>query len=94
MPKWQARKLREHFPKMLKLREYRCEVVPIGYNKDKSGIPVFSRGCGFLLVLFPLKNTPKMGVGRGGDKRSFHIKDKFLEIVRRLKIGAWNITMR
>jgi len=52
--------------------------MPIGYNKDKSGIPVFSRGCGFVLVLFPLKNAPKMGVGRGGDKRSFHIKDKFL----------------
>jgi len=52
--------------------------VPIGYNKDKSEIPVFSRVCGFVLILFPLKNPPKMGVERGGDKRSFHIKDKFL----------------
>jgi len=47
------------------------ECVPIGYNKDKSGIPVFSRGCGFVLVLFPLKNTPKMGVGRGVIKGHF-----------------------
>ncbi len=44
------------------------EGMPIGYNKDKSGILVFSRVCGFVLVLFPLKNPPKMGVGRGGDK--------------------------
>ncbi len=34
------------------------ESMPIGYNKDKSGIPVFSRGCGFVLVLFPLKKSP------------------------------------
>jgi len=51
--------------------------MPIGYNKDKSGIPVFSRGCGFVLALFPLKNPSKMGAKQGGDKRSFHIKDKF-----------------
>jgi len=37
--------------------------MPIGYNKDKSGNPVFSMGCGFVLVLFPLENTPKMGAG-------------------------------
>jgi len=36
--------------------------VPIGYNKDKSEIPVFSRGCGFVLVLFPLEKLSKMGV--------------------------------
>jgi len=36
--------------------------VPIGYNKDKSEIPVFSRVCRFVLILFPLKNPPKMGV--------------------------------
>ncbi len=29
--------------------------VPIGYNKDKSEIPVFARVCGFVLILFPLK---------------------------------------
>lgn len=60
------------------LQGHGSEGVPIGYNKDKSENPVFSRVCGFVLVLFPLKNAPKMGVGRGGDKRSFHIKDKFL----------------
>ncbi len=48
-----------------------CKGMPIGYNKDKSGILVFSRGCGFVLVLFPLKNPPKMGVGEGVIKGHF-----------------------
>ena len=37
------------------LKQAGCESVPIGYNKDKSGIALFARVSGFVLILFPLK---------------------------------------
>jgi len=42
--------------------------VPIGYNKDKSGIPVFSRGLRFVLILFPSIFPQKIGISRGAKK--------------------------
>ena len=53
------------------------ESVPIGYNKDKSGSSLFARVSGFVLILFPLKNGPKMGSTGGGEKPGLHLKDKF-----------------
>ena len=36
--------------------------VPLRYNKDKSGNPLFARVSGFVLILFPLK-TPSFSGG-------------------------------
>ncbi len=44
------------------------ECVPIGYNKDKSGIPVFARGLRFVLILFPSIFPPKIGIARVAKK--------------------------
>ena len=36
--------------------------VPLRYNKDKSGNPLFARVSGFVLILFPLKTPLFSGV--------------------------------
>ncbi len=38
------------------------EGVPIGYNKDKSEIPLFARGWRFVHVLFPSIFPQKIGI--------------------------------
>ena len=55
--------------------------MPLWHNKDKSENPCIATGWRFVLILFPLKMAPKMGVWRGGDKVGLHIKDKFLDDV-------------
>ena len=35
-----------------------------------------------------------MGARRGGEKAGLHIKDKFLDDVKEVKMGFWGITMR
>lgn len=39
--------------------------VPIEYNKDKSENPVIARDWRFVLILFPLKYGPRMGLRKG-----------------------------
>jgi len=42
--------------------------MPIGYNRDKSEIPVFARGLRFVLVLFPSIFLQKIGIARVAKK--------------------------
>jgi len=42
--------------------------MPIGYNKDKSEIPVFARGLRFVLILFPSIFLQKIGIARVAKK--------------------------
>ena len=58
------------------------ECVPLRYNKDKSGNPLFARVSGFVLILFPLKTPLFSGVQEGGRRQSFHIKDKNVQSKR------------
>ena len=43
-------------------QRHRGKSMPIGYNKDKSGIALFARVSGFVLVLFPLKTPQFQGL--------------------------------
>ena len=55
--------------------------VPLWHNKDKSENPCIATGRAVYPYSFSTKNTPKMGVRRGGEKAGLHIKDKFLDDV-------------
>ena len=35
-----------------------------------------------------------MGAEEGGDKRGLHLKDKFFQTTKEVKMGSWDITMR
>ena len=56
------------------------ERMPLWHNKDKSENPCIAAGWRFVIILFPLKIPPKMGVRGGGEKARLHIKDKFWTI--------------
>lgn len=53
-----------------------CVCVPVGYNRAKSKISRGSWGFSDLSLFFFRKNGPEIGVSRGGQKSSRHIKDK------------------
>ena len=43
---------------------------------------------------FSAKKDPQMGAEEGGDKRGLHLKDKFFQTTKEVKMGSWDITMR
>ena len=47
------------------------ESMPLRYNKNKSENPVISRGFGFVLILFPVKNGLKLGTKEEAENGDF-----------------------
>lgn len=43
---------------------------------------------------FSAKKDPQMGAEEGGDKRGLHLKDKFFQTTKEVKMDSWDITMR
>lgn len=68
--------------------------VPLWHNKDKSENPCVAMGWLTCPYSFSAKKAPQMRAEEGGDKRGLHIKDKFFQTTKEVKMGSWDITMR
>ena len=68
--------------------------MPLWHNKDKSENPCVATGWLVCPYSFSTKNGPEMGATGGGEKPGLHLKDKFFQIMKEGKMGAWGITER
>ena len=72
----------------------RGRAMPLWHNKDKSENPCVATGWLVCPYSFSTKNGPQMGSAGGGEKPGLHLKDKFFQIMKEGKMGAWGITER